>query len=321
VVSAEQRKLDAFCFRVREQRSGWNVLVPVPGSGMVDLALLLRDAPEFIGMESGHALRSVSFPFADKDLTPGRLTLILDEAGSIALAAAPAPSRDSATALVRDVLAAHARFWRMGGEEFLKLAEQRLGKPVSVPMRQLAGTDWDEKSFRTGLEAGLQRGRFPVFVLAATLEPELLSAIGYLREMSLAVTALGVELYESWGVEVLLARSHVLPEMAGDRPRPLHRPMPPPGAAPAQAAAARPQVQPVATRPVKPEEPKARTTISFVPPPGFGSLDGIPPIGAKPEPAKPEPEEPQPASHIWSGTQPGVMAGKRPAPRPKGKPR
>ncbi len=315
MVSVELRRPDAFCFRVREPRPGWNVLVPTPGTGTVDLAVLLKEAPEFIALDSGRSLPAISFPFLDKDQAPGRLTIVLDTAGSIALAAAPAPNRESATALVRDALGAHVRFWRMPVDDFLKFAEQRLGQPVLPLLAERAGADWDEKTFRTGLEAGLRQGRFPLAILAAALDAELQAAATYLHEMNMTVRALGVEIYESWGVEILLPKVHLVPELAG---KPVHRPMPPMGAAPLRPGF----VTPPATAPkpaTKPEtkEEKKTTLFSFEPPPGFGKLDNVPMNGDKSEPAKSGTDKTGSGERVWSGTQAGVMAGKRPAPRPK----
>jgi hypothetical protein len=142
------------------------------------------------------------------------------------------------------------------------------------------------------------------------------------------VTALGVEVYESWGVEVLLPRVHLVPDLAG---KAVHRPMPPMGAAPfrpatgatAQPAGQSPIVQPKPpARPeARPAEKEAKTVFAFEPPPGFGKLDGFAPMGEKQPPPKPEPDDARRDPRVWSGTQPGVMAGKRPAPRPKGRPK
>lgn len=328
MVSRQPPKLDAFCFRAKQERTGWNVLLPVPGAGAVDLFALLKQAPEFIGMAAGQSAASVSFAISDSDPNNLRLMLVLDEAGTVTLACAPAKQdRATATALVRDVLALTARLWRMPVLEFLALAERHSGKSAATVMKEKAGADWKEDVFRTGVERSLQQGRFPLSVLVSALEPELAEAVAYLRGMNCVVSALGAELYESWGVEVLLPKSHQLSDFTGDRSKAVQRPAPPPkSSAPpvtAQPVTAKPNPSPTAPPPAtsKPTELPVTKSQSFVPPPGFGKFDVQPEKARAAIPETPKPPTEDPQSRVWRGTQSGVMAGRRPPPKPQGKPK
>lgn len=299
--------------------------MPVPGTGAVDLFALLKQVPEFIGMAAGQAAGCVSFAISDADPNNLRLMLVLDEAGAIALACAPAKQdRVVATALVRDVLALTARLWRMPAPEFLALAERHSGKSVAAMMKEKAGSGWKEDVFRTGVERSLQQGRFPLAVLASVLDPELTDAVTYLRGMNSGVSALGAELYESWGIEVLVPKPHELSDFTGDRSKAVHRPAPPPkSVAPSVAA---PKPTPASTAPAQPATGKApqdpaTKSQNFEPPPGFGKFD-VQQEKTRQFIAEPPPSPTaDPKSNVWHGTQSGIMAGRRPPPKPQGKPK
>lgn len=331
MVTGQPSNLDAFCFRAKQERTGWNVLLPVPGAGAVDLHALLKQAPEFIGMAAGQATACVSFTISDADVNNLRLMLVLDEAGVITLACVPAKQdRVVVTALAREVLAMTARLWRMSLPEFLALAERHSGKSLAGAMKEKAGPDWKEDVFRAGVERGLQQGRFPLAVLVSKLEPELSDAITYLRGMNLAVSALAADLYESWGIEVLVPKPHQLSDFTGDRSKVVHRPAPPPKSvappvtAQPKPAAARPAqtstapAQPAAGKP--PQDPATKSQ-NFEPPPGFGKFDVQPEKTRQfiAEPPKAPTEDPK--DRVWHGTQSGTMAGRRPPPKPQGKPK
>jgi hypothetical protein len=285
-------------------------------------------------MESGQAAARVAAPALDKDESGLRLSITIDGQGAIALVAVPQKQDGAAAAaLVREVLALAGRLWNAPVSEFLKTFGTRLGRPVQAALAEKSGPGWDEKSWAAGLEQSLNSGRPSVYLLVQTLEPGLGQAAAHLCSLNLPVTVLGAELYRSWGIDVVLPRRHALTEAAGvERARAVQRPTPPPKPVAATAAARQPaevrprpaaapvvtQAKPAAQAPAQP----VQTTQSFVPPPGFGSLEPAP---AKPEaepPVEAAPKKPEPATHIWSGTQPGVMAGKRPAPKtPPGKPK
>ena len=197
-------------------------------------------------------------------------------------------------------------------------------------MKEKAGADWKEDVFRTGVERSLQQGRFPLSVLASALEPELTDALNYLRGMSFGVSALGAELYESWGIEVLVPKPHELSDFTGDRSKAVHRPAPPPKSvapsvtAPLKPAAPKPtpaSTAPAQPAPGKPLQDRAMKSQNFEPPPGFGKFDVQQERTRQfiAEPPKPPTEDPE--SRVWHGTQSGIMAGRRPPPKPQGKPK
>lgn len=294
-----------FCFRAREGRTGWNVVLPNPSGTAVDPAALFAQAPDFAVSDSGHPVARISIPLA-QDSAGLRLQVTVDEQGGIALAACPTkPDRAAAAALVRETLAFAGRYWRAGVEEFLKAVEPKLGKPLAAALKPKAGAGFDESQFRAGLGRSLELGRFPAFLLVSTLEGDMAAAVSYLHSLNIEVVALGVDVYESWGIEVALPHRHQLPTAAGGPARPVARPTPPPSRA----------QEPAPPRPAAPvsspsTEAAPRPTQSFIPPPGFGKLEP----DSKPEPDR-EPTIPA-GPKVWDGTQAGVMAGKRPPPKP-----
>ena len=227
MADTSDRRVDAFCFRAREARSGWNVVLPVPASTTVDVAALFAQSPEFIGMAGGRAGARVAASLGP-DPAGLRLSVTVDGQGGIALVACPAKAdRATATALVREVLGFAGRYWRAGTDEFLKAVEPKLGKPLAAALKLKAGAGFDEGQLRAGLERSLGQGRFAVYVLVPELDGELAAAVAHLQSLNIEVAPLGVEVYESWGIEVALPRPLQLPAAAGGPARPTPPPVRP----------------------------------------------------------------------------------------------
>ncbi len=341
----------AFCFRVRQERSGWNVLQPIPAKTTVDLAALVCGAPEFLGMDGGAASCQAAVVLSERG--EERLVVALDEAGGITLVGCPAQlTRGALTAVVQEVLVFTGRLWRMPPEEFSAVFEQRLGQSLGDYFSSRVDIGWSENGFRSGLGQCLERGRFPVVLLLTEANQDVVDAVVHLKSHNLEVKPLGVELYESSGVEIVVPR--VL-EVTGPGPyedrepaKPVQRSMPtqpqtpPPsqpttadvadlevpesapesGSAPAEKVplSGQPVPQAAETEPTSAEQAADAGTPVSVSPPEAAPAKKTPwsdlpaPDGLKPVAASPQPSlKAAPAGKpVWDGTMPGVMAGKRP---------
>jgi len=345
----------AFCFRVKQERPGWSVLQPVPAKTTVDLAALLRGAPEFLGMDGGAASCRAAVMLSERD--EARVLAAIDEAGGISLVGCPAQlTRGALTAVVQELLAFTGRLWRMPLEEFSAMLEKGLGRSLGDYFSGRAASGWSESGFRAGLEQSLERGRFPVVLLLADVNADVVGAIAHLKFHNLAVSSLGVELYESSGVEVVvpkvLAVAEPGPRDEEEPARPVPRPTSPQPRSPqrsqlssgqaanfsASDSAAQSGSAPAKKRPWS-DQPASQATASVPasveqvvnvgvpdsgPPSGPAPAKKMPwsdqpaPVELKPVAAEPQPApRPAPAARpVWDGTMPGVMAGKRPAPKP-----
>jgi hypothetical protein len=283
-----------------------------------------------------------------------RLVAALDEAGGITLVGCPAQlTRAALTAVVQEVLAFTGRLWRMPPEEFSTVFEQRLGQSLDDYFSGRAEIGWSQSSLHSGLRQCLERGRFPVVLLLPGMNQEVVEAVAHLKFHNLEVKPLGVELYESSGVEIVVPKvlAVVAPSPSEDqepaepvprsptarfrtplRPQPatvdvadLEVPEPAPKLGPASAKETQWSSQPVSqateTEPEPVEQDADTDAPVSVSPPEAAPAKKMPwsdlpaPDGLKPVAASPQPSpRAAPAGKpVWDGTMPGVMAGKRPA--------
>jgi hypothetical protein len=295
--------------------------LPTPGNGTYDTAALVREAPEFLGMDSQAARRFIAVPANPADQGGTRLMLVVDDAGGIALAGCPTKTDcETCTAMARGIVELQARMWRMSSEQFFKTFQAGPGKTLAAAMVEKVGSEFSELTFRAGIDQSLAQGMFPVFVVLHSLDTEAADALAYLRSLNLSVKGFGVDLYESWGVEVALPKLLTTPEAprpdAAEKPKPVARPMPPP---------TKPTPQPAASpRPPGPATAVPQTarpaTTQTQPTPKPAEVRPTEAASPRPEPQfqiQPEPEPPpQNERRVWDGTRPGVMAGRRPPPKP-----
>jgi hypothetical protein len=330
------RQADAFCFRVKEERQAWNVLLPVPSKYSVDIGKLVASAPEFLGMDAPGPVVRLCVPVAGGEAAGCQVMVAVDESGGVMVVGSPLKAeRPALTSLVREILVLHGRLWRMGFVEFASLIASGTDRPLLEAMAEECGAGLDEAVLRAGLEQTLGKGHFPVVILLNSLDREAEEAVSYLKSLGLNLKAFGVELYESWGVEVALPRLLSVGEPAREAGpgRTVPRPTPPPPrqppprfqtASPAVAAFGKPEPQsapeprresePVQWKPTpSPQRPWATQQVSQSPKPE--PRPEPKPVETARAPAAPPPESP-PERMIWDGTKPGVMAGKRPGPKP-----
>lgn len=333
----------AFCFRVRQERLGWNLLQPVPAKTTIDLAALVCGAPEFLGMDSGVVQCRAAVLLSERG--ESRLVAAVDEAGGISLVGCPAQlTRGALTTVAQELLMFTGRLWRMPPEEFSSVLEKKLGQSLIDYFSGRAAIGWSENGFRTGLAQSLERGRFPIVLLLAEANRDVAEIVAHLRSHNIEVKSLGVALYESQGVEIVMPKVLAVGEPSlheereaaemVSRPTP-SQPRATPRPQPAEVRTANPGVSGSAAQPGA--APPATRTWSGQPTPGTTpaetaavekSVEGVepdiaeqvaemepPPVESKPVTLVPPPaarSAPAPRP-VWDGTMPGVMAGKRPA--------
>ena len=340
----------AFCFRVKQERPGWNLLQPVPSKTTVDLAALVCGAPEFLGLGSGEAPCQAAVVLSERG--DARVVAAVDEFGRITLVGCPGQlTRDALTTVAQELLVFNGRLWRMPSEEFSSVFEKRLGQSLGDYFSNRAAIGWAENGFRSGLGRSLERGRFPVVLLLTDSNQEVVEAVAHLKSHNIEVKSLGVELYESSGVEIVMPMVLEVgePGLPADKepawlvPRPTpHQPRTPtrpqfstagPGVAEPAPARKMPwsdqPAPPVVEIESAPIDQAADTSVSASPMPTEPapaaqmpwpeepappvSEVAPPPAQSKPVTAVPPPApRPVAARPVWDGTMPGVMAGKRP---------
>lgn len=195
----------AFCFRVKQERPGWSLLQPVPSKTTVDLAALVCGAPEFLGLDRGEAPCQAAVVLSERG--DARVVAAVDESGGITLVGCPGQlTRDALTTVAQELLVFNGRLWRMPSEEFSAVFEKRLGQSLIDYFSNRAAIGWSENGFRSGLGRSLERGRFPLVLLLSDLNQEVVEAVAHLTSHNIEVKSLGVELYESSGVEIVMPR-------------------------------------------------------------------------------------------------------------------
>jgi hypothetical protein len=195
----------AFCFRVEQERPGWSLLQPIPSNKTVDLAALVCSAPEFLGMDGGEAPCQAAVVLSERG--DARVVVAVDEVGGITLVGCPSQlTRDALTTVVQELLVFTGRLWRMPSEEFSSVFEKRLGRSLGDYFSSRVAIGWSESGFRSGLGRSLERGRFPVVLLVTDSNQEVVEAVAHLRFHNIEVKSIGVELYESSGVEIVMPR-------------------------------------------------------------------------------------------------------------------
>jgi len=340
----------AFCFRVKEEKPGWSILRPIPSKTIVDLAALVCSAPEFLGMDGGEAHCQAAVVLSERG--DARVVAAVDEVGGITLVGCPARlTRDALTTVAQELLVFTGRLWRMPSEEFSSMFEKRLGRSLGDYFSNRVAIGWLENGFRDGLGRSLERGRFPVVLLLTDSNQEVVEAVAHLRSHNIEVRSLGVEVYESSGVEIVMPRvlevaepgSHEDREPAWLASRPTLS-QPPTPTRPQSSTAGRgaaesaqdkrmpwsdePAPPLVETEPATVDQavdtsvsaspmptepaPAKRMPWSDEPAPPVSEIVP-PPAQSKPVTAVPPPApKPVAARPVWDGTMPGVMAGKRP---------
>ncbi len=312
------------------------------------MAALVCSAPEFLGLDGGDASCQAAVVLSERG--DARVVAAVDEVGRITLVGCPAQlTRDVLTTVAQELLVFTGRLWRMPTEEFSSVFEKRLGQSLGDYFSNRVAIGWSENGFRSGLGRSLEHGRFPVVLLLADSNQEVVEAVAHLKSHNIDVRSLGVELYESSGVEIVMPMvlevAEPGPQADMEPARQVPRPTPYQPRTPAwpQSATAGPGVTEPARKtpwsdepapPVVETEPAAvdqavDTSVSASPMPTEPApstqmpwseepappLSEVvpPPAQSKPVTAVPPPApRPVAAKPVWDGTMPGVMAGKRP---------
>jgi hypothetical protein len=302
------------------------VLLPIPAKTTVDLAALAREVPEFLGMDGDGAPCRAAVLLSEQG--DARVLAAIDEAGGICLVGYPAQlTREVLTVVARELIVLSGRLWRMPLEEFAAVLEKGLGRSLGEHFAGRATKDWSEAGFRAGLRQSLERGRFPVVLLLAGTNKELVEAIVHLKSHNLAVKPLGVELYESWGIEVVVPKVLVIAEFGmhegTEQAKAVPRPAPPPPRTPQRSQLSSAQVANFGMpQPAQQSGPAPATQMPWANQPAPGQTAAPRPASVEQKPVQPQPiPKSAPAvKPVWDGSMPGVMAGKRPPPKPTDEP-
>ena len=322
---------------------GWAILHPVPSKTTVDLAALVCSAPEFLGVNSSEAPCQAAVVLSERG--DARVVAAVDEVGGITLIGCPAQlTRDALTAVTQELLVFTGRLWRMPSEEFSSVFEKRLGEGLGDYFSKRIVIGWSESGFHSGLGQSLERGRFPVVLLLNDSNQEVVEAIAHLKSHNIEVRLLGVELYESSGVEIVMPRmlevavpepyEEMVPARLGLRPT-QHEPRTPtrlqPSTAGSRVIESTPSPGPAPDREMswsnEPSPPLVETELaatdqsadpSVALSPTQTELVPVREMSWSGQSAQPlsdivPPPAPRPAAaREWDGSMPGVMAGKRP---------
>ncbi|MEO0085809.1 MAG: hypothetical protein ABIK37_04180 [candidate division WOR-3 bacterium] len=195
-----------FCVRVRKPTRDWVRFPDKPGGQKVDRLELLRQAPEFLGMDTtGRPAPRIAFVLPPSP--SNRVLVAIDEAGGVRLAGVP--DHDAAGGLatmVSELLAGGGRLWHMKLEQAEKLFDAALGSGLEATIAARVGSAWSEQKFRRGLTDSLEKGRFPIILVAERHDDATSEVVNYLRNMNLPVGLMVCELFEADGIEIVRPR-------------------------------------------------------------------------------------------------------------------
>ncbi|NPV14872.1 hypothetical protein HPY86_08090 [candidate division WOR-3 bacterium] len=266
----------------------------------VEVAELVRRKPDFLNFaEPSAAPFRVAVPVTKNFGVGSPILVAVDEAGGVFLVGCPDESSpDAYRTVVADILAASTRLWRMSYEQFSQIFTEVEGATLEELMLLRSRADWDFEQFEPIVAANLEKGRFPILIVTAHPGGEVRQVLEYLKGMNLVVVLVSYSLWVRGGILVVepVSPSRTL----------LGVPSAPVGFAPPPS-------------PPREEPPVVQQPVEVESPPVIEEEEGEKepirsiPAGALPtEPAKSVAKPPGP------GTKPGVMAGKRPPPKPKG---
>jgi len=319
---------------VEQERPGWSLLQPIPSNKTVDLAALVCSAPEFLGMDGGEAPCQAAVVLSERG--DARVVVAVDDVGGITLVGCPSQlTRDALTTVAQELFVFTGRLWRMPSDEFSSVFEKRLGRSLGDYFSSRVAIGWSESGFRSGLGRSLERGRFPVVLLVTDSNQEVVEAVAHLRFHNIEVKSIGVELYESSGVEIVMPRVLEIlePEPHEDREpaKPGSRPTPYQPRTPTrpQVSAAGPGVAETTSRPGstparempwsdEPAPPAVETELAAVDQ-GDSSVSASPmPTGSSPAGETPWSDEPaQTASEVVPPPVQSKPVTPAPPPAPK----
>lgn len=295
--------------RARAPEPGWQVFpFYFSGGGSADLKVveipeLIRRKPEFLNFgERTAAPFRVAVPVSKVFGVNSPVLVAVDEAGGVFIVGCPDESEpDAYRTVAADILAVSTHFWRMNYEQFSQIFTDGEGVPLEELMLLRSRADWDFDQFQPAVAANLEKGRFPILIVTARPAGEVQQVLEYLKGMNLTVMMVSYSLWVRGGLLVVEPKTHSRSEV-GD----------------SSGVAGKSTIS-VPAGTLRKELPVAEPPVDVIPP-RVGEVEKMVespeqslPSGALPtEPAKRVAKPPGP------GTKPGVMAGKRPPPKPKG---
>lgn len=295
--------------RARTPEPEWQVFpFSFGGGGSADLKAveipeLIRRKPEFLNFGERTAAPFRVAVWVSKVFGVNSPVLVaVDEAGGVFLVGCPDESRpDAYRTVVADILTVSTRFWRMSYEQFSQIFT--VGEDASLEELMLlrSRADWDFEQFQPVVMANLEKGRFPVLIVTAHPAGEVQQVLEYLRGMNLTVMMVSYSLLVRGGLLVVEPKTPSRPEV-GD----------------SSGGAGKSTIS-VSTG-ILGKEPPVAEPPGDITPSQVGEVEKVVESPAQSVPAGALPTEPakKVAKPPGPGTKPGVMAGKRPPPKPKG---
>lgn len=193
----------ATCIRVTAPSDKWQVIVSRTADTQVDTLPVLLEVPDFIGFPDDDWGTPAAVTKAPGSAS-GRVLVTVDARGRVQIVACPAKADEAElSGLVADVLTASGKLWHKPYEILSAMFEASLGKPLAEWVQARAGKGWTADAFRSGAEASLSQGRFPVVIVTREKTAAVADTMAYLENMNLPVRLVGYICRAGGGVEIL----------------------------------------------------------------------------------------------------------------------
>ena len=208
------------CIRVSKFGDSWSAAtVQVPGDP-IDLAELVMQSPEFLGMLEPSKPMPRAAMVAPQS-SSGCVLVAVDETGIVSLVGCPDfKAEGGAGAVISDLLAANGRLWHQKPDVLTAPFQEFHGTSLSDWVAARVGRNWSAAAFMTGVEKCLSQGKFAITIVVAKLDDPARELLGYLKNMNLVVRVLGYDLYRGDGVEVIRPRLLAEPQPEVPKPEP-----------------------------------------------------------------------------------------------------
>lgn len=201
---------------VRSGKStGWSFAEAVSAKAETELQELLAESPSLIPIDqirSGVsplvvAVRELGLPGS------GNTDVIAVTAdGEIAVIECKlAANAESKRKVIGQILEYAAYLWKMEYEELDRRVRQRRGLPLARLVEEAIAGEWDEASFRGGIEQSLAKGCFLLVIVVDEINEELQRIVRYVNECGQAdysLHALELRLFRAEGLDLLVPHLH-----------------------------------------------------------------------------------------------------------------
>lgn len=199
----------------RKDSRSWEFAEPIGARAETQLQELLAESPSLIPVDQIRegvspllvAVRELGLPGS------GNTDVIAVTAdGDIALIECKlAVNAESKRKVIGQILEYAAFLWEMSYEELDGRVQQRRGKPLARLVEEAVAGEWDEGSFRAGVEQSLASGAFLLVIVVDAINEELRRIVRYVNECGRAdysLHALELRLFRTEGLDLLVPHLH-----------------------------------------------------------------------------------------------------------------